>query len=265
RETGAASPGAGASKAFQSPAGAAGSQPANRTHRLAGSGSGNGQDKAYAPPHTATGKKRRKRKRGRKVLAKDRSAATGALATPVPGREAPGGKGPVAARSIEVARPASPGNAAAPAPLRRPDTGALPAFAALDLGTNNCRLLVAVPGRPGQFRVIDAFSRIVRLGEGLSSSGRLGGAAMDRAVEALKVCADKLGTRKVRKARLTATEACRAAENGAEFLARVEEEAGLKLEIIDRKTEARLAVSGCGPLVERGTDGVVLFDIGGGS
>ena len=88
---------------------------------------------------------------------------------------------------------------------------------------------------------------------------------MDRAVEALKVCADKLGNRNVRKARLIATEACRAAENGAEFLARVENEAGLKLEIIDRKTEARLAVSGCGPLVERGTDGVVLFDIGGGS
>lgn len=146
-----------------------------------------------------------------------------------------------------------------------PRGGPLPVYAALDLGTNNCRLLVAVPGRPGQFRVIDAFSRIVRLGEGLSASGRLGQNAMDRAVEALKVCADKLGNRQVRKARLIATEACRAAENGGEFLARVEEEAGLKLEIIDRKTEARLAVSGCGPLVERGTEGVVLFDIGGGS
>src|SRR5690606_30663610 len=141
----------------------------------------------------------------------------------------------------------------------------LPVYAALDLGTNNCRLLVAVPTRPGQFRVIDAFSRIVRLGEGLSASGRLGQPAMDRAVEALKVCADKLQSRQVRKARLIATEACRSADNGAEFLARVEAEAGLKLEIIDRKTEARLAVSGCGSLVERGTDGVVLFDIGGGS
>src|SRR5690606_34864499 len=132
-------------------------------------------------------------------------------------------------------------------------------------GTNNCRLLVAVPTQPGQFRVIDAFSRIVRLGEGLSASGRLGDAAMDRAVEALKVCADKLRSRQVRKARLIATEACRSAENGAEFLKRVHAEAGLELEIIDRKTEARLAVSGCGSLVERDTDGVVLFDIGGGS
>lgn len=161
-------------------------------------------------------------------------------------------------------RPGSPAAGAGPSghPARQ---GQLPVYAALDLGTNNCRLLVAVPGRPGQFRVIDAFSRIVRLGEGLASTGRLGQPAMDRAVEALKVCADKLGTRRVRKARLIATEACRSAENGADFLARVEEEAGLKLEIIDRKTEARLAVSGCGPLVERGTDGVVLFDIGGGS
>ncbi|RWG64272.1 MAG: Ppx/GppA family phosphatase, partial [Mesorhizobium sp.] len=86
--------------------------------------------------------------------------------------------------------------------------------------------------RHGQFRVIDAFSRIVRLGEGLSASGRLGQAAMDRAVEALKVCGDKLRNRKIRKARLIATEACRSAENGVDFLERVEREAGLKLEII---------------------------------
>jgi exopolyphosphatase/guanosine-5'-triphosphate,3'-diphosphate pyrophosphatase len=140
-----------------------------------------------------------------------------------------------------------------------------PIFAALDLGTNNCRLLVAVPTRSGQFRVIDAFSRIVRLGEGLSTSGRLSQAAMDRAVDALKVCADKLASRRVWHSRLIATEACRSAENGAEFLARVEAETGLELEIIDRETEARLAVSGCGSLIEPGTDGVVLFDIGGGS
>ena len=122
-----------------------------------------------------------------------------------------------------------------------------------------------MPGRHGQFRVIDAFSRIVRLGEGLSASGRLSDAAMARAIEALKVCADKLRTRKVARARLIATEACRSAANGAEFLERVEREAGLKLEIIDRETEARLAVSGCGSLIERETKGVVLFDIGGGS
>lgn len=138
-------------------------------------------------------------------------------------------------------------------------------YAALDLGTNNCRLLIAQPTRPGQFRVVDAFSRIVRLGEGLGASARLSQDAMDRSVEALKICAQKLSARKIRKARLIATEACRAAENGEEFLARVFSETGLELEIINRQTEARLAVSGCSSLVGQHTRSVVLFDIGGGS
>lgn len=138
-------------------------------------------------------------------------------------------------------------------------------YAALDLGTNNCRLLIAQPTRPGHFRVVDAFSRIVRLGEGLGASGRLSEDAMDRAVEALKVCASKLANRPVRRMRLIATEACRAAENGEVFLARVTAETGLDLEIIDRETEARLAVSGCSSLVGREAHSVVLFDIGGGS
>ena len=138
-------------------------------------------------------------------------------------------------------------------------------YAALDLGTNNCRLLIAQPTRPGQFRVVDAFSRIVRLGEGLAATGRLSQDAMDRAVEALRICAVKLANRPVRKMRLIATEACRAAENGEEFLARVTRETGLELEIIDRETEARLAVSGCSSLVGREARSVVLFDIGGGS
>lgn len=140
-----------------------------------------------------------------------------------------------------------------------------PVYAALDLGTNNCRLLVAIPTRPGQFRVIDAFSRIVRLGEGLSSTGRLGDAAMDRAIEALKICRDKLDNREIRSSRLIATEACRSADNGGEFLERVLGETGLELEIVDRSTEARLAVSGCGSLLEHDTKAAVLFDIGGGS
>ncbi|QDG92295.1 Ppx/GppA family phosphatase [Rhizobium sp. NIBRBAC000502774] len=138
-------------------------------------------------------------------------------------------------------------------------------YAALDLGTNNCRLLIAQPTRPGQFRVVDAFSRIVRLGEGLVSTGRLSDDAMDRAVEALKVCSSKLAGRPIRRMRLIATEACRAATNGEEFLERVTRETGLKLEIISRETEARLAVSGCASLVGREARSVVLFDIGGGS
>ena len=140
-----------------------------------------------------------------------------------------------------------------------------PLYAALDLGTNNCRLLIAQPTRPGQFRVVDAFSRIVRLGEGLGASGRLSDEAMDRSVEALKICATKLKHRNIRRSRLIATEACRAAENGETFLQRVEQETGLELEIINRETEARLAVSGCSSLVGREAKSVVLFDIGGGS
>ncbi|WP_087003108.1 Ppx/GppA phosphatase family protein [Rhizobium sullae] len=138
-------------------------------------------------------------------------------------------------------------------------------YAALDLGTNNCRLLIAQPTRPGQFRVVDAFSRIVRLGEGLAASGRLSSEAMDRAVDALRVCASKLKSREIRRMRLIATEACRQAANGDIFLERVVAETGLELEIIDRETEARLAVSGCSSLVGRETRSVVLFDIGGGS
>lgn len=140
-----------------------------------------------------------------------------------------------------------------------------PLYAALDLGTNNCRLLIAQPTRPGQFRVVDAFSRIVRLGEGLAASGRLSDEAMDRSVEALKICAAKLKNRNIRRARLIATEACRAAVNGEAFLERVRQETGLDLEIINRETEARLAVSGCSSLVGREAKSVVLFDIGGGS
>ncbi|MDR3372867.1 MAG: hypothetical protein P4L98_03975, partial [Ancalomicrobiaceae bacterium] len=137
-------------------------------------------------------------------------------------------------------------------------------YAALDLGTNNCRLLVAEPNRTS-FRVIDAFSRIVRLGEGMSGSGRLSEAAQWRAIEALHVCRSKLEARGIRRARLVATEACRTAENGSEFIDRVEAETGLTLEVVTRETEARLAVAGCANLVDWQADGVVLFDIGGGS
>jgi exopolyphosphatase/guanosine-5'-triphosphate,3'-diphosphate pyrophosphatase len=139
-----------------------------------------------------------------------------------------------------------------------------PTYAALDLGTNNCRLLVARPAGDG-FRVIDAFSRIVRLGEGVSLSGRLSEPAMERALGALAICRGKMKNRGVTRARLIATEACRMAANGGEFRARVAAELDLELEVIDRETEARLAATGCTPLFDPQADGVVLFDIGGGS
>jgi len=137
-------------------------------------------------------------------------------------------------------------------------------YAALDLGTNNCRLLVARP-TGDSFRVVDAFSRIIRLGEGVSLSGRLSEAAIERALSALAVCRSKMRNKGVTRARLIATEACRAAENAEAFRERVADALGLALEVIDRETEAELAATGCAPLIDPRAEGVVLFDIGGGS
>jgi len=139
-----------------------------------------------------------------------------------------------------------------------------PLYAALDLGTNNCRLLIARPHDHG-FRVLDGFTRIVRLGEGVSVTGRLGDAAMERTMEALRQCRNKLREHQPTRMRLIATEACRAAENGPAFLERVKSEIGLELEIVDRRTEAELAVTGCADLIEGTAAGALMFDIGGGS
>ncbi len=139
-----------------------------------------------------------------------------------------------------------------------------PCFAALDLGTNNCRLLIATPFRHG-FRVVDAFSRVVRLGEGLGQTGRLSDAAQDRAIAALKICADKVKRRHVQMARHVATQACRSALNCQDFVARVYEETGLHLDVISPAEEARLAVLGCQTLFDRNAKSVFVFDIGGGS
>lgn len=138
------------------------------------------------------------------------------------------------------------------------------AYAAIDLGTNNCRLLIARPAEHN-FVVIDAFSRVVRLGEGLAQTGRLSEAAMDRALGALQICSEKLKRRNVHLARSVATEACRRASNGAEFIERVRGETGIRLDIISAQEEARLAVLGCHILLEDGIGPAVIFDIGGGS
>ena len=144
-------------------------------------------------------------------------------------------------------------------PITRPRS-----YAAIDLGTNNCRLLIARPSEEN-FVVVDAFSRVVRLGEGLAQTGRLSREAMDRALGALQVCADKLRRRNVHLARSVATEACRRAENGAEFIDRVRRETGIALDIISAREEARLAVLGCHVLLEPGHEPALIFDIGGGS
>jgi exopolyphosphatase/guanosine-5'-triphosphate,3'-diphosphate pyrophosphatase len=166
---------------------------------------------------------------------------------------------PAATPDLEASEPGALGER----PVSRPRSD-LACYAALDLGTNNCRLLIATPREHG-FRVVDAFSRIVRLGEGVGQSGVLGRAAMDRAVEALKICAAKLADRNLDRARQIATEACRVAANRDEFVGRVREETGLVIEIVSQEIEARLAVAGCASLVDSHAHGVILFDIGGGS
>ena len=161
------------------------------------------------------------------------------------------------------ARAATNGAAPANSPSQFPRSRKQ-AYAALDLGTNNCRLLIARPSGEN-FTVIDAFSRVVRLGEGLAASGRLSDEAMDRTLAALQVCAEKLRRRHVHLARSVATEACRRAANGAKFIERVRKETGIALDIISAQEEARLAVLGCHILLEDGAGPAVIFDIGGGS
>ena len=171
---------------------------------------------------------------------------------------------PGIARSLAPSAGPKPSPAA---PAQR-EPGGLPsqrqAYAAIDLGTNNCRLLIARAAGDG-FVVVDAFSRVVRLGEGLAQTGRLSETAMDRALGALQVCADKLRRRNVHLARSVATEACRRASNGADFIERVRRETGIALDVISAQEEARLAVLGCHVLLEQGEGPAMIFDIGGGS
>jgi exopolyphosphatase / guanosine-5'-triphosphate,3'-diphosphate pyrophosphatase len=162
---------------------------------------------------------------------------------------------------VSAARHTLPRGIPARAPSREDDTDV---YGALDLGTNNCRLLLARPSRRG-FRVVDAFSRIIRLGEGVTQTGELSETAMRRTIEALRVCTGKIERHHVVRSRLVATEACRVATNGEAFLTRVESELGLRLEMLSRHDEARLAVAGCASLIDTNTEFALVFDIGGGS
>ena len=168
-----------------------------------------------------------------------------------------------AATAVPPASPSSPasfdtGNDQAYGEVRKP------AYAALDLGTNNCRLLVARPSRRG-FKVIDAFSRIIRLGEGVTASGRLSDAAIERTIDALQVCATKIRRHRVARSRLIATEACRLAANGAAVPGAGAHRDRARHRVVNRETEAKLAVSGCASLIDFGCEFALVFDIGGGS
>ena len=148
-----------------------------------------------------------------------------------------------------------------PAPTQ-PDPSAL--YAALDLGTNSCRMLIAQP-KGSQFHVVDSFSKTVQLGAGLEKTGKLSRSSMYRTVQALRICQQKLKRHNVQRMRLVATEACRRASNARQFIRQVKREAGLQLEIIQPEEEARLAVISCAPLVSTKTEQLLVVDIGGGS
>ncbi|ADU14281.1 Ppx/GppA phosphatase [Asticcacaulis excentricus CB 48] len=181
-------------------------------------------------------------------------------------RRARRGSGQSAASTVKAA-PTSPARAQPQQdrpPQRLVAMDPSPLYAALDLGTNNCRLMIAA-WHNGQFRIVEAFSRIVRLGEGLSQTGNLSDRAMERALAALKLCAEKIGRRPVVRTRAVATQACRIAQNGPDFIRRVERETGLKLTIITPEEEARLSVVGCASLLEGDARAAIVMDVGGGS
>ncbi|WP_299875617.1 Ppx/GppA phosphatase family protein [uncultured Sulfitobacter sp.] len=166
-------------------------------------------------------------------------------------------KRPKGAGALEKeARPAL-----SPAPAK---PGSNQLYAALDLGTNSCRMLIARPQGSG-FHVVDSFSKSVQLGAGLEKTGRLSRGSMSRTLQALRICQQKLRRNKVRNMRLVATEACRRAHNGAEFMRRIQRDTGLRLDIIRPEEEAQLAVISCAPLVSRKTENLLVVDIGGGS
>ena len=149
-------------------------------------------------------------------------------------------------------------------PSVRVEPQSVPLYAALDLGTNSCRMLIAQP-RGSQFDVVDSFSKTVQLGVGLEASGRLSRASMTRTIQALRICQKKLESHGVARMRLVATEACRRARNARDFIRQVRRETGLSLEVIQPEEEARLAVISCAPLVEGTTEQLLVVDIGGGS
>jgi exopolyphosphatase/guanosine-5'-triphosphate,3'-diphosphate pyrophosphatase len=187
-----------------------------------------------------------------------------------PGKARPGGR-KRRPRKRGKSRPQSGSGTAALSPISTPGArraaarADTPVYAAVDLGSNNCRLLIARPRKHGQFRVIDSFSRIVRLGEGVAASGMLSPAAIERTVRALKICAARIAAAKATHVQAIATEACRRAGNADLLRARVLAETGLSLEIVSVDEEAALAATGCAPLIGKRYGGALVFDIGGGS
>lgn len=245
-------------------------EPGDGDGRARTRGSGRRTTEGEAPLEAKRPHRRRRRGRGRKSASDQNAPVRAEERAQQPRRRAEAA--PAAPKKIAAAPkiadppPPSPPEASA-AGQTRARRGARrrgPIYAALDLGTNNCRLLVA-RAEGEAFQIIDAFSRVVRLGEGLSETGRLSEAAIDRSVAALAICADRIAKHRALRLRAIATEACRRAENQRVFLERVREETGIQLDVIAAEHEARLAVAGCAPLLDVKSEELLVFDIGGGS
>jgi exopolyphosphatase/guanosine-5'-triphosphate,3'-diphosphate pyrophosphatase len=114
-------------------------------------------------------------------------------------------------------------------------------------------------------RVVDSFSQIVALGEGLAATGQLSDAAMQRAIDALRKCSDKVKKHRPVQSRFIATQACRAASNGRAFVSEVRRTVGLPMETISPKEEAKFALLGSLDLVDPAYDFALVIDIGGRS
>lgn len=136
-------------------------------------------------------------------------------------------------------------------------------FAAIDLGTNSCRLLVGK--YDGHLRIIDSYSKVVRLGENIQLNNELSQEAIERTLKALQICMEKVLGNRVTHLRAVTTEACRRASNSYDLLNRAKSELNLELEVITSHEEANLAISGCANMFQRNIPYVIAFDIGGGS
>ncbi|MGR3492385.1 MAG: Ppx/GppA phosphatase family protein [Shimia sp.] len=176
--------------------------------------------------------------------------------------ERPGNAGALPDPGSDAGAPDAPDIAVEPPAL--PHTGPTPLYAALDLGTNSCRMLIA-RAEGTHLDVVDSFSKAVQLGQGLETTGKLSKASMQKTVQAMRICRTKLKAHKVSRMQLVATEACRRASNGRDLVNMVRRETGLRLDIIDPKDEARFAVISCAPLVSKKTEQLLIVDIGGGS
>lgn len=245
-------------------AGAAPKAPADSAPRSAAASTDRIADGGHSPDARSARDRRRSREDEEAACeGTSQAASSGGRSRGGGGRRRNAASGAAGADAASAAE--ASGNTGAPARKRgatRRHRG--PVYAALDLGTNNCRLLVARADGEG-FQILDAFSRVVRLGEGLSDTGRLSHAAIDRSVAALSICADRVAKHHGARLRAIATEACRRADNQTEFLDRVAAATGIALEVIDAEQEARLAVAGCAPLLDPKADELLVFDIGGGS